>query len=231
VAQDPSVGREVLPIPDRVSPGLTMFDAKDPANSFPPIEPLRPPEGAPNVLLVLLDDVGFAAGSAFGGPVHMPTAERLAGNGLEYNRFHTTALCAHSVGAADGPEPPRRQRGCGFGGRDVGSGVHERHPQHRRAGLGGAAAQRVLDRPVRQMSRGPDLGDVAGRSDGPVADGRGVRVLLRVPGGRGQPVLPGAGRRHEAHRAPQVARGGLPPVGGSGRQGHRLDASAELAGP
>lgn len=94
MAQDPSVGREMLPIPDRVPPGLTVFDAKDPTNSFPPIEPLRPPEGAPNVLLVLLDDVGFAAGSAFGGPVNMPTAERLADSGLKYNRFHTTAVCA-----------------------------------------------------------------------------------------------------------------------------------------
>ena len=45
IAQDPSVGREMLPIPDRVKPGLTAYDAKDPANSFPPIEPLRPPEG------------------------------------------------------------------------------------------------------------------------------------------------------------------------------------------
>ena len=65
-----------------------------PEAKFPPIEPLRPPEGAPNVLIVLLDDVGFAASSAFGGPCATPTAERLAGEGLKYNRFHTTALCA-----------------------------------------------------------------------------------------------------------------------------------------
>src|SRR5690242_21128220 len=70
------------------------MDAKDPGTSFPPIEPLRPPAGAPNVLVVLLDDVGFAASSAFGGPCATPTAERLAANGLKYNRFHTTALCA-----------------------------------------------------------------------------------------------------------------------------------------
>ena len=61
---------------------------------FPPIEPLRPPAGAPNVLIVLIDDVGFAASSAFGGPCATPTAERLAGQGLKYNRFHTTALCS-----------------------------------------------------------------------------------------------------------------------------------------
>ena len=86
--------REVLPIPDRQHVGLTTYDAKDPDTKYPPIEPLRPPKGAPNVLIVLLDDVGFGASSAFGGPINTPTAERLATNGLKYNRFHTTALCS-----------------------------------------------------------------------------------------------------------------------------------------
>jgi arylsulfatase A-like enzyme len=86
--------RAMLPIPDRPSPGLTTYDAKDPDTAFPPIEPLVPPEGAPNVLVVLVDDVGFGASSAFGGPCRTPTAERLAAGGLRYNRFHTTALCA-----------------------------------------------------------------------------------------------------------------------------------------
>jgi arylsulfatase len=86
--------RGVLPIPDRPHEGLITYDAKDPDTSFPPIEPVRPPAGAPNVLVVLLDDVGFAASSAFGGPCNTPTADRLAENGLKYNRFHTTALCS-----------------------------------------------------------------------------------------------------------------------------------------
>jgi arylsulfatase len=89
-----SSSRAHLPIPDRAYAGHVTYDANDPETSFPPIEPLRPPEGAPNVLVVLLDDVGFAASSAFGGPVSTPTAERLAANGLKYNRFHTTALCS-----------------------------------------------------------------------------------------------------------------------------------------
>ena len=63
-----TIHRTVLPIPDRPHSGLTTYDAKDPATSFPPIEPLRPPAGAPNVLIVLIDDVGFSASSAFGGP-------------------------------------------------------------------------------------------------------------------------------------------------------------------
>ena len=86
--------RSILPIPDRRYPGLVVYDAKDPDARFPPITQLRPPAGAPNVLIVLLDDVGFGASSAFGGPCQTPTAERLAGEGLRYTRFHTTALCS-----------------------------------------------------------------------------------------------------------------------------------------
>jgi arylsulfatase A-like enzyme len=89
-----ATGRQVLPIPDRAYEGLITYDAKDPDTSFPPIEPLRPPAGAPNVLIVLIDDAGFGASSAFGGPCNTPTAERLAADGLKYNRFHTTALCS-----------------------------------------------------------------------------------------------------------------------------------------
>ena len=94
MAKDVQAGRDVLPIPDRPHTGLVTYDAKDPDTSFPPIEPLRPPAGAPNVLIVLIDDVGFGASSAFGGPCNTPTAERVAANGLKYNRFHTTALCS-----------------------------------------------------------------------------------------------------------------------------------------
>ena len=88
------IDRTVLPIPDRPRTGLITYDAKDPDAKFPPITQLRPPKGAPNVLIVLLDDVGFGASSAFGGPCNTPTAERLATGGLKYNRFHTTALCS-----------------------------------------------------------------------------------------------------------------------------------------
>ena len=107
------VQRAVLPIPDIPRVGPIAYDAKDPDSAFPPIQPLRPPATAPNVLIVLLDDVGFGASSAFGGPIHTPTAERLAADGLKYIRFHTTAMCAptrqalltgrnhHTVGMGD----------------------------------------------------------------------------------------------------------------------------------
>ncbi len=86
--------RTVLPIPDRAYAGDVLYDAKDPDVSFPPIQPLRPPAGAPNVLIVLIDDVGFGASSAFGGPCQTPTFEAIAADAVKYTRFHTTALCS-----------------------------------------------------------------------------------------------------------------------------------------
>ena len=91
---DTNPGREILPIPDQAYDGPVTYDARDPDSHFHPITPIRPPAGAPNVLIVMLDDVGFGASSAFGGPCRTPTAERLAGEGLKFNRFHTTALCS-----------------------------------------------------------------------------------------------------------------------------------------
>jgi arylsulfatase A-like enzyme len=86
--------REVLPIPDKPYVGLVAYDAKSEDATFPPIRDVRPPADAPNVLVILLDDVGFGASSVFGGPISTPTAQRLADGGLKFNRFHTTALCA-----------------------------------------------------------------------------------------------------------------------------------------
>jgi arylsulfatase len=86
--------RSHLPIRNTTAPSHIAYDAKDPDHQTHPIEQLRPPEGAPNVLIVLIDDCGFGAPSAFGGPCHTPAAELLASGGLKYNRFHTTAICS-----------------------------------------------------------------------------------------------------------------------------------------
>ncbi len=86
--------RTQLPVPDRMPPGVTTYDAKDPDTHYPPIAQIRPPGGAPNVVVIMTDDTGFGAASAFGGPCRTPNAERLAARGLRYTRFHTTALCS-----------------------------------------------------------------------------------------------------------------------------------------
>jgi arylsulfatase A-like enzyme len=86
--------RSHLPMPNTTRATLITYDAKDPDTKLTPIEQLRPPKGAPNVLIVLIDDAGFGASSAFGGPCSTPAAEKLAAGGLKYNRFHTTAICS-----------------------------------------------------------------------------------------------------------------------------------------
>ncbi len=84
--------RTVLPIPEPQYPHSTVFNAR---NATPPPRFLvKAPANAPNILIVLLDDMGFGQSSAFGGPIPMPTVEGLANNGLRYNEFHTTALCS-----------------------------------------------------------------------------------------------------------------------------------------
>jgi arylsulfatase A-like enzyme len=84
--------RTVLPIKEPVRPTYTELDAR---NVTPPARfQVKAPEGAPNVVIVLIDDMGFGASEAFGGPVHMPAMQKLAENGLRYTCFHTTALCA-----------------------------------------------------------------------------------------------------------------------------------------
>src|SRR5882724_4250809 len=83
---------DILPLPDprfKGRIGSTYADSEADVISLP-----TAPPGAPNVLLVLLDDVGFGQTSTFGGPVNTPTLQKLADEGLRYNRFHTTALCS-----------------------------------------------------------------------------------------------------------------------------------------
>ena len=82
----------MLPYPDPVFKGVIGRTTEDSKPDFP--QPVSAPEGAPNMLLILTDDVGFGASSVFGGPVPTPTFEALAANGLKYNEFNTTALCS-----------------------------------------------------------------------------------------------------------------------------------------
>ncbi len=90
-------GGTQLPRPDPVFTGTIGTTYKDSTASFP--LPLEAPQGSPNVLLILLDDVGFGMCSTFGGPVPTPHMDQLAANGLRYTRFHTTALCSPTRGA------------------------------------------------------------------------------------------------------------------------------------
>jgi arylsulfatase len=84
--------RTVLPMAAPTYAPITQLDARN--VKPPPRFEVKAPKGAPNVVIVLIDDIGFGHSSAFGGPISMPTVEKLAAGGLKYNRFHTTALCS-----------------------------------------------------------------------------------------------------------------------------------------
>lgn len=89
---EPTLDRTVLPIAEPNYPHETILDAR---NAKAPAQfQIKAPDNAPNVLIVLIDDMGFGMSSAFGGAIQMPTVEKLANQGLRYNQFHTTALCS-----------------------------------------------------------------------------------------------------------------------------------------
>src|SRR6516225_2077082 len=93
----PEVRSDILPPPEGKADAVVGRTYEDSKPAFP--QRAQAPEGAPNVLLILLDDVGFGQPGTFGGPVPTPTLDRLAKNGLSYNQFHTTALCSPTRGA------------------------------------------------------------------------------------------------------------------------------------
>ena len=94
----PALDRTTLPIHEPSYPHSAIVDVRN-APPPPPRFEVKAPAGAPNVLIVLIDDMGFGQSGAFGGPLNMPTVDRLGQGGLKYNQFHTTALCSPSRAA------------------------------------------------------------------------------------------------------------------------------------
>ncbi len=142
-----------------------------------------PPDGAPNVLLVLIDDAGFGNPSTFGGPIQTPNYTRVAEEGLKYNRFHVTALCSPTRAAL---LTGRNNHAVGFGSVGEFAG-----------GFPGYSASLPRDcAPLPRILRdngystvclrevAPDARWAAGtgRPVRPLAERLGVRLLLRVPG-------------------------------------------------
>ena len=172
--------RTHLPEPEWDYPNavINTFEADSKAD-FPPMK--AAPDGAPNVLLVLIDDVGFGWPSVNGGLVRMPNAERVHQRGLFYNQFHTTALCA----------PTRAALLTGRNHHSVAIGQHRRdgdrvsrllrhHPEElchlQRAAAGG----RLLLRLVGQEPQRPRQPDQPRRAVRQLADRTGLRLLLRI---------------------------------------------------
>ena len=141
------------------------------------------------MLIVLIDDMGFGQSSAFGGPIHMPTVERLANERAPLQQFHTTALCSPTRAALlSRPQPSHVQHGLDHGDRDRLSRANRAAPEQRGTAGRDAAAQRLRHRRLRQVARDRGLGGQRVRSDRPLADPLRLRQVLRLHRRRGQPV-------------------------------------------
>jgi arylsulfatase A-like enzyme len=192
--------------------GIVNIDIKDSVPDWEPYTQPIAPEGAPNFLYVVLDDVGFSAMEPFGGLIETPNINRIAERGLVYSNFHTTALCSPT-------------RSCLMTGRnhttngmasitEASSGFPSSngpHPVRVRDGRRGARRawlEHVHDRQVAPDRRGRDEPRVA---QDPVADRAGLRALLRLPRGGDQPVVSGPRLRQPSGRSARHSRAGLSP--------------------
>ena len=158
VSAQEKLDRTVLPIAEPKPPTYKELDAR---NAKPPARfEVKAPKGAPNVVIVLIDDVGFGGPSTFGGPIRTPTMDRLAQEGLRFNNFHTTALCSPTRNRAqDRTQPPHREHGLDHGDRDGVPRQHRAESEQRGAAGGDAAAQRLQHRRLRQVARNRRLGN------------------------------------------------------------------------
>ena len=150
---DKAIDRKSLPIQRPPFGGVTKRTLEGSEPDWNQASHVEPPEGAPNVLLVLIDDAGFGNPSTFGGPIQTPNYTRLAENGLRYNRFHVTALCSPTRAAL---LTGRNHHRVGFGmvGEFSGpvSGVQRDHPARLRAVSAHPAGERLPDGRVREVA-------------------------------------------------------------------------------
>jgi hypothetical protein len=200
--------------------------ATDSTPSFP--APVTAPEGAPNLLLVMLDDVGFGASSTFGGPIETPTLEGLAQRGLRYNKFHTTAMCSPTRAALlTGRNHHSAHTGqimemaSGF----PGYGLVDR-------AVCGGDGGRELPLPVRRRSGHPVGLGVRNRSShrqsGRLRPGSAPRLTGGSPAGRSRPTHLALAQVGHAGREPLIARF---PESGSWSQHHADGSGAGTVQP
>ena len=216
---------EVLPIPRPRYQPMTEIDYRK--VKPPPRFEVKPPEGAPNVVIVLMDQLWYADPAAFGGPIRMPTLDRLAKEGLTYTNFHVNALCSPS-------------RMSLLTGRNSHSAASARSSMRARAipairACGRTAARRsarscgtgATYRVLRQVPRSATLRGERQRAVRPLAGAERLRQVLRLPRGRAVAAAPEPDRRDDPHR--HAARSRLPLQHGHDRSGDRLGAGNAFA--
>ncbi len=223
---DREIDRTTLPIRRPPFGGTTAKTLEGSEPDWNQAAHVAPPEGAPNVLLVLIDDAGFGNPSTFGGAIDTPNYTRMAEEGLRYNRFHVTAVCSPTRAAMltgrnqhrVGLRPRRRVL------RSL-PRLQRHHPARLRDAAADPAGERLHDGRDRQVA--PDAGRPAGleRALQPLAHRARVRLLLGLPRRGGGPVRPAHHREPEGPGRPRgQGRQALLLPGRHGREGDRLAA-------
>ena len=152
-------------------------------------------------MIVLIDDIGFGHSSAFGGPIHMPTLEKLAGDGLKYNRFHTTALCSPTrVALLTGRNHHANNAGAIMEAGDRVPRQHRRPPAERHAARRDPAPERLQHRRLRQVSRDAAVGSLGLRAVRPLADA----VRASTSSTASSAARPTSGRRRSSTASTRV---------------------------
>ena len=199
------IDRTVLPIAEPNYPLATELDARN--AKPPPRFEVKAPEGAPNVIIFLIDDIGFGHASTFGGPIPMPTLDRLASQGLQVQPLpHDGAVLADARRAADRAQPPHQQRRRDHGGGDGVPGQHRRAAAERHAAGRDPAPERLQHRGVRQVPRDGALGSQRLGAVRPLADALRLRQVLRLHRRRDQPVGAAGLRRHRSRSSRRTIR-------------------------
>ena len=185
------------------------------------------PEGAPNVVVVLLDDVGYAQFGCYGSDIATPTFDRLAAHGLRYSQLpHDGAVLADARLPADRPQPPLATAWVASSSSRRASPATTRRSR-RRTGSSprSSCATGYATFAVGKWHLAPAGTMVAGRPARPVAARPRLRAVLRLPRRRDRPVPPRSRARQPPDRPAAHAGGGLPPHRGPGRPGHRLTST------
>ena len=209
-----------LPAPDPKFGGVIKGNAAQSKAWWAPH--IVPPKQAPNVLLIMTDDVGFAAPSTFGGVIPTPALDRIAQTGLRYTQFHSTALCSPTRAALDhGPESSLGGLRRGLGTVDRLSGIQQRDRQRQGHDRPRSPGQRLCHVVVRQRSQHADVRGQPARAVRPMARRNGFRLLLWLRRRRHQPMGAEPVSQYDGH-LPVCRPPGLEPDDRHGRRRHRV---------
>ena len=183
----------------------TELDARN--ATAPPRFEVKAPQGAPNVIIFLIDDIGFGHPSTFGGAIPMPTLDALASQGLQLQPLpHHGALLAHARGAPHRPQPPHEQRRRHHGDRHRLPRQHRRAAAERHAARRDPAAERLQHGRFRQVPRDGAVGGQRLRAVRSLAHPLRLRQVLRLHRRRDQPVGAADLRRHRSRSRCRATR-------------------------